>query len=263
MPVTMSMLSANSDYLLQQREQNYEAEKENTVHFPKMVKVPGGSFVMGGQAGRDDVEGGIADTEKPPRTVFVAAFEMGKYPVTFDEYDAFCSASNRPMPCDMGWGRGSRPVINVSWDDAQEYCIWLSSMLGAEFRLPSEAEWEYAARGGTDGAYPWGRDMAAGEANYEMQCGMTTPVWQYPANAFGLHDMSGNVWEWVQDCWHPNYQGAPSHSKAWNEGGDCNERVLRGGSWNDRPRYLRTAYRLKNYASVRYMADGFRVACSG
>lgn len=246
----------------QQRRQVYLREHANEWSFPTMVTIPPGRFIMGAQEGRDDVEGGNQAHERPPRTLYIPAFEMGKYPVTFEEYDAFCLATYTPLPDDAGWGRDSRPVINISWEDAQAYCDWLSQMDGRSYRLPSEAEWEYGARGGRPTAYPWGNSAEKHHANYAMQVGMTSPVWQYPANAFGLHDMVGNVWEWVQDCWHDSYQGAPANGQAWEEGGNCHERVLRGGSWNDRPRYLRAAYRVKDYASGRQIFRGFRVARS-
>lgn len=255
-------LTRPTEVTTRQRWQAYQDERFGDLPLPPLVTIPPGRFIMGGLAGRDDVEGGSCPHERPTRPVYIAAFELGKYPVTFDEYDAFCLATYSPMPNDGGWGRGSRPVINVSWDDAQAYCRWLSQLEGRTYRLPSEAEWEYCARAGKQTAYATGMRIEAHQANHNMHVGMTTPVWQYPANAFGLHDMAGNVWEWVQDCWHDSYQGAPTNGKAWEEGGNCHERVLRGGSWNDRPRYLRAAYRVKDYASGRQPFRGFRVARS-
>jgi formylglycine-generating enzyme required for sulfatase activity len=235
---------------------------ESLLHLPTLIKIPAGRFVMGGMDGRDDVEGGCASNERPTRPLYVAAFELGKYPVTFDEFDAFCHATNTLMPDDMGWGRGARPVINVNWEDAQAYCAWLCQIDGCGYRLPSEAEWEYAARAGSNAAYASGMSIDQRNANHNMQFGMTTPVWRYPANPFGIHDMSGNVWEWVQDCWHDSYHNAPTDSRAWEDGTNGHERVLRGGAWNDRPRYLRAAYRVKDYISGRQIFRGFRVARS-
>lgn len=232
----------------------------SALPLPRMVNIPPGRFLMGGLEGRDDVEGGCTLNERPSRYVYIAAFALGRYPVTFEEYDAFCEANGFPLPDDQGWGRGKHPVINVSWDDAQAYCRWLSALNGGHYRLPSEAEWEYATRSGTNAAYPWGMQATPQHANHAMQHGMTTPVGTYPANAFGLHDLCGNVWEWVQDCWHDSYQGAPVNAQAWEEAGNHHERVLRGGSWNDRPRYLRAAYRVKDYPSGRQIFRGFRVA---
>jgi formylglycine-generating enzyme required for sulfatase activity len=245
-----------------QRRQTYMHEHAGDALLPVMLSIPPGRFMMGGIDARDGVEGGCAANERPSRPVYISAFEMGKYPVTFDEYDAFCMATYAPIPDDMGWGRGSRPVVNVSWEDAQAYCDWLCSLDGSGYRLPSEAEWEYAARANSPHAYPWGAVAEQQHANHRLYCGMTTPVWQYAPNGFGLHDMCGNVWEWVQDCWHDSYHGAPGNAQAWEEGGNSHERVLRGGAWNDRPRYLRAAYRVKDYANGRQIFRGFRVARS-
>lgn len=255
-------INCKSEMTAFQRRQTYLHEHSGDALLPVMLGIPPGRFMMGGKDGRDDVEGGCAPSERPSHPVYVSAFELGKYPVTFDEYDAFCLATYTPMPDDMGWGRGSRPAINVSWEDAQAYCDWLSALDGRHYRLPSEAEWEYAARANSHEAYPWGASAGQQHANHNLYCGMTTPVWQYAPNAFGLHDMCGNVWEWVQDCWHDSYHGAPGNAQAWEEGGNYHERVLRGGSWNDRPRYLRAAYRVKDYASGRQIFRGFRVARS-
>ena len=134
-------------------------------------------------------------------------------------------------PDDEGWGRGDRPVINVSWGDAQAYVDWLSRHTGQEYRLPSESEWEYAARAGTTTAYHFGAAVSSALANYKgSNENKTVPVGAYSANAFGLHDVHGNVWEWTQDCWNDSYRGAPSDGNAWEQG-NCSRRVLRGGSW--------------------------------
>ena len=167
---------------------------------PEMVVIPAGTFRMGCEAGRECVS-----REQPVHAVTIGRpFALSKYEVTFEEYDRF-TYPNRVN--DRGWGRGRRPVINVSWNDAQEYVAWLSSEAGAQYRLPSEAEWEYAARAGTATAYSWGSQVGSNRANCDG-CGsrwdneMTAPVGSFGANAWGLHDMHGNVWEWVQDCWH-------------------------------------------------------------
>ena len=258
-------LSAAPDLIppsaLEWREKLYKEDSARCAPFPKMVSIPTGRFTMGALQERDVVEGGCLDSEKPAHEVYVPAFELSKYPITFAEYDYYCHATGTLMPDDQGWGREARPVINVSWHDAQHYCQWLSSLTGQIYRLPSEAEWEYANRAGATSAYPWGMELHDYHANYASKIGMTTPVWHYPANAWGLYDMNGNVWEWVQDSWHDNYFGAPMHSRAW-ESANNDQRVLRGGSWNDRPRYLRSAYRVQNFSSGRYMFDGFRVARS-
>ncbi|MBM3540084.1 MAG: formylglycine-generating enzyme family protein, partial [Alphaproteobacteria bacterium] len=195
---------------------------------PEMVVVPAGSFTMGspaGEAGRDADEG-------PQRVVTIArAFAVGKFEVTFDQWDA-CTAGggcDRYRPGDVGWGRGSRPVINVSWTDAKAYVEWLGRKAGKSYRLLSEAEWEYAARAGTTTAWSCGSSescLAAAGWHYGNSGGRTQAVGTKSANAFGLHDMHGNVWEWVEDCWHDSYAGAPSDGSAWTTGGDCGRRVL-------------------------------------
>ena len=172
---------------------------------------------------------------------------------------------NGHRPADEGWGRGDRPVINVSWQDAQSYVSWLSRETGEDYRLPSEAEWEYAARAGSTTKYSWGNEIGRNRANCERgRCGdsyrNTAPVGSFGANAFGLHEMHGNVWEWVEDCWNSSYEGAPSNGSAWLRG-KCEERVVRGGSWDNAPRLLRSAMRYRGNAGDRdYSGVGFRVA---
>lgn len=199
--------------------------------------------------------------EKPVHTVSLKSFAIGRYPVTFGEYDQFAAARWKPKHDDNGWGRGHLPVINVSWGDAVAYAQWLSQVTGKHFRLPTEAEWEYAARAGTVSDYYWGRlgvaqDFAWFDKNSE---GKTHPVGEKKPNAFGLYDMSGNVWEWVQDCYGENYMEAPNNGSAW-ELQNCTRRVLRGGSWNNRLILLRSAYRSWHYTD--YLNDfiGFRLA---
>ena len=163
-------------------------------------------------------------------------------------------------PDDEGWGRGTRPVINVSWENAQAYVSWLSSQTGQNYRLLSEAEWEYVARAGSQTAYSWGSDIGSNRANCEG-CGSrwdddrTAPVGSFQANAFGVHDMHGNVWERVEDCWNDNYRRAPSDGSAWLRG-NCNRRVSRGGSWDSLPRPLRSAYRNWNTIGRRWAGGG-------
>jgi formylglycine-generating enzyme required for sulfatase activity len=152
----------------------------------------------------------------------------------------------------------------VNWDDAQAYVAWLSRMTGKTYRLLTEAEWEYAARAGSQAAYSWGDEIGKGNANCDG-CGSqwdskrTAPVGSFAANAFGLHDMHGNVWEWVEDCYHENYNGAPKNGSAWTEEGECSSRVVRGGSWNGYPRYLRAAFRGRFISGDRLPVLGFRV----
>ena len=156
--------------------------------------------------------------------------------MTFEDYDRY-TYPNRVD--DEGWGRGRRPVINVSWNDAQDYVEWLSAQTGHAYRLLSEAEWEYVARAGSSTVYSWGDDIGSNRANCDG-CGSqwdydrTAPVGSFAANGFGVHDMHGNVWEWVEDCWNGSYAGAPTDGSAWRSG-ECEQRVLRGGSWNISP----------------------------
>lgn len=241
------------------------AAQESRLPFePEMVAIPPGKFRMGSpktEAGRDS-------DEDPQHEVTIAyAFEISKYEVTFDEYDAFAKATKRQLPSDNGWGRGKRPVINVSFNDAQAYVKWLSDKTDKQYRLPTEAEWEYAARAGSETAYWWGSDVGKNNANCDG-CGsewdgkQTAPADSFKPNAFGLHNTAGNVWEWVEDCSHQNYQGAPADGSAWKEanGGDCSRRVVRGGSWNYIPRNLRSANRLGDVTDGAVVYQGFRIA---
>ena len=230
---------------------------------PEMVAVPAGSFMMGSPPSEEDRDGNEGPVH---RVAFAASFAVGVYEVTFAEWDACVSAGGCGgyRPDDAGWGRGSRPVVNVSWDDAQSYVGWLSRATGEDYRLLSESEWEYVARAGTSTRYWWGDDIGRGRANCDG-CGSrwddesTAPVGSFSANAFGLHDVHGNVWEWTQDCWNASYDGAPGDGRAW-ESGNCSRRVLRGGSCYYVPRNLRAAYRDWNGTGNRVSNDGFRVA---
>ena len=200
---------------------------------PEMVIVPAGAFLMG------DLSGGGAANERPVRVVTIPRpFAVGRYEVTFMEWDACADdrGCNGRRPGDQGWGRALRPVINVNWDDAQAYASWLSRETGKAYRLPSEAEWEYVARAGTTTKYWWGDEIGRLRANCDG-CGSqwdaekTAPVGAFASNPFGLYDVHGNVYEWVQDCWNESYAGAPSDGRARTTG-DCSRRVLRGGSWS-------------------------------
>ena len=210
---------------------------------PELVVVPAGRFRMGCMSGLE-CWSGVSVHE-----VQVSSFALGVYEVTFEEYERFARATGRDRPNDRGWGRGGRPVIDVSWEDAQAYAAWLSDETGEDYRLPSESEWEYAARAGSTTRYSWGQDIGRNRANCDG-CGSrwdgeeTAPAGSFAANAWGLHDMHGNVWEWVEDCWHENYAGAPRDGSAWTSGGSCGRRVLRGGSWRILPAFLRSAYRV-------------------
>jgi formylglycine-generating enzyme required for sulfatase activity len=203
---------------------------KNGQEGPEMVMIPAGSFQMGDRTVR---------IQKP--------FALGRYEVTFEEYDQFANATNSQLPSDKGWGRGRRPVIRVSWDDAVNYTKWLSAQTGKRYRLPTEAEWEYAARSGGKeerwagtsreeelGGYAWYKANSGGE---------TQPVGRRKPNGLGLYDMSGNVWEWVDDCWY----------------GKCDQRVVRGGSWYGDPVNLRSSTRHRYNADTLGSNLGFRV----
>ena len=230
---------------------------------PEMVVVPAGSFMMGSPPSEKDRD----KTEGPQHRVTISrAFAVGKYEVTFAEWEA-CVADggcNGYRPADSGLGRGDRPVINVNWNDARAFVDWLSKQTGQEYRLPSETEWEYAARASTTARYWWGDDVGSNNANCdgcvsEWDSKGTAPVGRFDANKFSLHDTAGNVREWVEDCWNRSYEGAPRDGRAWSSG-QCQSRVLRGGSWYGYPRYLRSAYRSGDHSGYRNDNAGFRVA---
>ena len=231
---------------------------------PQMVRIPPGSFIMGSP----EWEAGRRSDEGPQRKVTLDyPFEIGRYEVTFAQYDAFAKETQYPLPDDRGWGRGDRPVINVSWHDAQAYVKWLSDKTGKKYRLPTEAEWEYVARADTSTAYWWGEAIGQNNAicngcGSQWDAQQTAPVGSFKPNTFGVYDTASNVWEWTQDCWHSNYDGAPTDSSAWLEknGGDCSNRVLRGGSWNLDPQNLRSANRLRINPDGANFNGGFRVA---
>jgi formylglycine-generating enzyme required for sulfatase activity len=228
-----------------------------------MVIVPPGKFRMG------DIQGSGDADEQPVHLVRIPRpFAMGRYAVTFDEYDLFARAMGRTPPDDEGWGGSRRPVIYVSWEDAVAYTKWLSEQTGKRYRLPTEAEWEYAVRAGTETAYWWGDEVRKNRANC-ANCGsewdnkQTAPVGSFAPNPWGLYDTVGNVWEWVQDCWHESYEGAPGDgSKVWEAegGGDCTLRVIRGGSWFDVPWGVRSAFRDWDKPDNRHDKLGFRLA---
>ncbi len=223
---------------------------------PELVVIPKGSFLMGSP----DSDPEAKDDEKPQHRVTIGTrFALGRYPVTFDEYDHFCAATRREKPKDRGWGRGRRPVINVSWEDAVAYCAWLAWETGQRYRLPSEAEWEYAARAGTTTRYSVGDEITEKDANFGMKLGKTTEVGAYLANPWALYDMHGNVWEWCEDAWHGSYQGAPVDASAWTDRAGA-ERVLRGGSWHNSARFVRSASRFANDPGHRGRYIGFRCA---
>ena len=227
---------------------------------PVMLTIDAGTFQQG------DIHGVGDSDERPVRDVTMSTFRIGQTEVTYEEYDRFVIATGREFPGDEGWGGGRRPVINVSWDDATEYAKWLSQETGKRYRLPTESEWEYAARsGGKEERWAGTSDeeQLAEFAWYNKNSDRKTQeVGGKKANGLGLHDMSGNVWEWVEDCWHENYNGAPEDGSTWLDagGGDCSLRVVRGGSWYDGPVHLRSSGRLGGPADFRNGGVGFRLA---
>jgi formylglycine-generating enzyme required for sulfatase activity len=235
---------------------------------PRMIVVPAGEFTMGSPA--DELYRGA---EAQHRVVIAKPFALGATEVTFEEWDA-CVADggcNGYKPDDHGWGRGKRPVVDVSWDDAKNYVAWLAKKTGKPYRLPSEAEWEYAARASAKTAFAFGPTISSAQANYDgttaygagatgVNRQKTMPVASFPANAFGLFDMHGNVWEWLEDCWSDEYTAATPANGAPYGNGNCDGRVMRGGSWEDYAGDIRSSARVGSNTDEQSWSDGFRVA---
>jgi formylglycine-generating enzyme required for sulfatase activity len=228
----------------------------------EMVAIPAGEFMMGSPQNEEGRRG----NEGPQHKVSVLRFWMGKFPVTQAQYQAVMGNN----PSHFTENGANRPVETVSWHDAVAFCDQLSQRTGCTYRLPSEAEWEYACRAGTKTPFYFGTSISRNLVNCKRNLGMsvigmfageTTKVGSFSANDFDLYDMHGNVWEWCQDTWHSSYAGAPTDGSAWTAGGDT-RRVLRGGSWHSFPRNCRSAYRNDNLADVRSLSLGFRVCCS-
>ena len=249
---------------------------QNKINLPQMVSIPSGSFLMGCVSGK----GCDRYSEKPVHRVTLKGFKLSRTEVTFDQWQACVNAGGckrNPNPKDNGWEKGKMPVIYVTWNDAKEYTRWLSKHTGKNYRLPSEAEWEYASRAGTKTPFSTGNCITTKQANFDGNEGFLNcpksgvwkrrnmPVASYPPNPFGLYDMHGNVSEWVEDCVHQNYHTglhvAPNDGSAWIKGGDCSIRVRRGGSWYQQPSTLRSANRSWGTGMVSgHHAYGFRVA---
>jgi formylglycine-generating enzyme required for sulfatase activity len=233
----------------------FRDELKDSSKGPEMVWIATGSFKMGANNGFSN--------EKPVHKVFLNKFAIGRYEVTFAEYDKFAKATDRTKPEDEGWGRGNNPVINVSWYDAVAYAKWLSQQTGQSYRLPTEAEWEYAARAGTNTKYWWGNDVGINNANCN-DCGsewydkQPIPVGSFKENSFRIYDTVGNVWEWVHDIYHSNYYSiSPSiNPKGPSEG---QYRTQRGGSWLDDARSSRAANRDSNSPEYSDNNIGFRL----
>jgi formylglycine-generating enzyme required for sulfatase activity len=228
-----------------------------TTPMPSLVLVEQGSFVMGESS--DDKF--VTDTERPAHRVALARpFRLGRTPVTVGEYRAFSPGHAPGDDPDL-------PVVNVSWDDARAYCAWLAAHTRERCRLPTESEWEFACRAGSRAPFADGDELTTGAANYlyseegrRIGPGRRTPVAAYPPNAFGLHDLHGNVCEWVEDSWHPSYHWAPADGSAWVRNPGPGRRVIRGGAWDYLPRLLRSAWRDSLPPARRRDNVGFRVA---
>ncbi len=231
---------------------------------PSMVVVPSGSYIMGSP--EDEIGRHPKEIEGPQHRVNIArTFAVGQFEITFREWDSCVAAGGcKQNPQDRGWGRGNRPVIYVSWFDVQQYLQWIANLTGQEYRLLTEAEWEFVSRAGSTTRYWWGNKVGVDKANC-LGCGenfngaMTVPTGSMPQNPFGLYDTHGNVYEWVQDCWNGSYAGAPNDGSAWVNG-DCSLRVLRGGSWGKQSKDIRSARRIKSPPTLRSGKRGFRVA---
>ena len=226
---------------------------------PEMVVLQPGSFVMGDDRGDR--------SERPAHRVSIAhAFAIGKYEVTLGQWNACVEAGSCRAIANAAGLSESSPAKDLSWNDAQQYVRWLSKLTGQNYRLPSEAEWEYAARAGTSSRYWWGDNMQSGKANCKG-CGgdwsneAPADVDAFPANPFGIYGTSGGVWEWVADCWNKSYAGAPKDGSVWTQS-DCRENVIRGGSWRNDKTYAHAASRFTYDTGVRYILNGFRVAKS-
>ena len=237
------------------------------MNCPEMVAIPAGVFTMGSPPAE------MYRGSETQHRVTIPSFAFGKNEVTFAQWDA-CVANGGcggVKPDDFGWGHGNRPVVGVNWNDAKAYVAWLSMKTGRPYRLPSEAEWEYAARAGTSTPYYFGETITPKQANFDGSMGdgaspsdrnrqKTMPVGSFPANAFGLHDMHGNVWEWTEDCWSEEYTAATPANGAPYSRPNCEGRVMRGGSWEDYSGDIRSAARVASGAGEQSWADGFRLA---
>lgn len=226
---------------------------------PALVALPAGTFTMGNNASDP--------SERPAHQVTIdTPFAIGKFEITVQQWNACATANGCQKVAQAPNTSPSAPMRDVSWDDAQQYVKWLGLISGQPYRLPTEAEWEFAARGGTASPYWWGQQMASGKANCK-ECGQPwssdrpANAGSFPPNPYGVHDTSGSVWEWVADCWHNNFKDAPPDGRAWDEP-NCRVRVIRGGSWREGAAYMVTSTRFRYDTGVRQSQNGFRVARS-
>jgi formylglycine-generating enzyme required for sulfatase activity/class 3 adenylate cyclase len=235
--------------------QGAPAAPASAVPEPEMSTLRGGTFMMGSN---EDI------SEKPAHQVTIKPFAISRYPISVREWNKCAAAKACPF---AAAGNDDAPITNVSWSDAKQFVAWLADATHKPYRLATEAEWEYAARGGTQTRYWWGEEFQPGMANCKNCANVAAAeqplkVGSFKPNAFGLYDMGGAVDQWVEDCWHKNYQGAPSDGSAWVEGGDCSSHVIRSGSWKNDARYVRAANRDSYDTNVRYPTHGFRIALS-
>lgn len=246
---------SSSDYA---RSEYVEGEQRDNLlsggQGPAFKRVPAGSFLMGSNR----------YSEKPQHYVKIEKdFFLTISEITFDEYEKFCIETGHPFPDNSGWGKGARPVINVSWHDARAYAKWLTEQTGIVYRLPSESEWEWAAGSGTNTLYNWGnrykKNMANCKKCSDIKENRTAPVRSFPPNQLGFHDMSGNVWEWIEDCWVDNYINAPEDQSPRKVSGKCGNYTIRGGAWNSPRRHVTTTARLGVWANTRSNYIGFRL----
>lgn len=267
-PVTESMSASNDTPVAESAPENisqvvkvralgeYQDRLSSGGLGPTMVRLPAGTFLMGARSSLPYPE------EQPQHQVSLNNFSISKYEITFADYDRFARAANQNLPSDNNWGRSNRPVINVTWEDASEYTKWLSEETGKQYRLPTEREWEYAAKAGSDNLYWWGYEIGQSNANCAI-CGSqwagksTAPVGSFAPNAFGLHDVIGNVQEWTIDCFRPTYNGAPPFGR-W-EGGDCSKRMVRSSSYRSYQGKNRTTKRDSFAPKRKSDTIGFRV----
>ena len=234
-----------------------ERQRLEALNIPAMVTIEAGSYRRGSDSGERD--------EQPVREVAIESFRLSITEVTFAQYITFATETVRAIPDDMGWGRENQPVINVRWNDAKAYTEWLSQRTGQSYRLPTEAEWEYSARAGSTSAYSWGNEVGIGKANCEG-CGspwddkQAAPVGRFAPNAFGLYDMHGNVAEWTQDCYEENYNNTPIDGSARDTLGECEMRVVRGGSYKNIAEDIRASKRGRHEPDGSDPGAGFRLA---
>ena len=240
----------------------FRDQLQNAQQGPELVALPAGSFILGDSLGRGN------DNERPPRLIHLQQpFALGRHELTFADWQLYADATGKPMPDNEGWGLSAqRPVINVSWLAAQGYCQWLSKVSGQRYRLPTEAEWEYAARAGSQSYYWWGEQLDSREDSPRAHCrgcgtarqieNKTAQVGQFAPNAFGLYDTAGNVWEWTASSFVAPFDGS-EHSHAGLL--DNSPRVTRGGAWNSGPVYLRSSLRNSKQPQIKDYAQGLRV----